>query len=57
LVAYAPERDWDLPPEQIYQDDGCSGARLDGPALDRLRDAAAVARRTFAWYVEEDLAL
>jgi DNA invertase Pin-like site-specific DNA recombinase len=27
--------------EEIYKDDGHSGARLDRPALDRLRDAAA----------------
>jgi site-specific DNA recombinase len=26
-------------PERIYRDDGVSGARLDRPALDRLRDA------------------
>jgi site-specific DNA recombinase len=44
LVAYAREHGWDLPPEQIYRDDGCSGARLDRPALDRLRDAVASGR-------------
>ena len=27
--------------EHIYRDDGYSGARLDRPALDRLRDAVA----------------
>jgi site-specific DNA recombinase len=41
LQTYAQQQDWALEPEQIYQDDGCSGARLDRPALDRLRDAVA----------------
>jgi site-specific DNA recombinase len=31
---------WALIPEHAYIDDGISGARLDRPALDRLRDAA-----------------
>jgi site-specific DNA recombinase len=40
LRAYAAGHGWDLADEQIYCDDGWSGARLDRPALDRLRDAA-----------------
>jgi site-specific DNA recombinase len=39
LGAYAQQQGWRLPSEQIYRDDGYSGARLDRPALDRLRDA------------------
>jgi site-specific DNA recombinase len=31
---------WFLLPEHEYLDEGISGARLDRPALDRLRDAA-----------------
>jgi site-specific DNA recombinase len=31
---------WELLPEHEYLDEGISGARLDRPALDRLRDAA-----------------
>jgi site-specific DNA recombinase len=39
LGAYAQQQGWALPSEQIFRDDGYSGARLDRPALDRLRDA------------------
>ncbi|MDP9372329.1 MAG: recombinase family protein [Chloroflexota bacterium] len=35
----ARQRGWTIPPAQIYRDDGVRGARLDRPALDRLRDA------------------
>jgi site-specific DNA recombinase len=41
LQMYALQHQWQLTTEQIYKDDGYSGARLDRPALDRLRDAAA----------------
>lgn len=39
LRAYAQAQGWALTDEQVYRDDGWSGARLDRPALDRLRDA------------------
>ena len=39
LRAYAAGCGWPLADEQVYRDDGWSGARLDRPALDRLRDA------------------
>src|SRR6266705_591201 len=35
--------DWHLAEEHIYQDDGYSGAKLNRPGLDRLRDRAAFA--------------
>ena len=44
LYAYiAQHPDWQLPPENIFRDDGYSGAKLHRPGLDRLRDRAAQA--------------
>ena len=43
LHAYAAMRGWALPAERVFRDDGCSGAALRRPGLDRLRDAAASA--------------
>ncbi len=40
LRAYAVAQGWTLADEQIDRDEGWSGARLDRPARDRLRDAA-----------------
>lgn len=40
LRKYAEQHELELDPDRIYLDDGHSGARLDRPALDRLRDAA-----------------
>jgi hypothetical protein len=37
----ASERGFQVPPDLVFVDDGYSGARLDRPALDRLRDLAA----------------
>ena len=31
---------WALEPRHVFRDDGCSGATLARPGLDRLRDAA-----------------
>src|SRR5918911_2572421 len=44
LRAYALAQNWDLAPEHIFRDDGYSGASLQRPGLDRLRDAATNAR-------------
>lgn len=40
LKEYAQQQSWCLLPEHLYTDEGVSGARLDRPALDRLRDVA-----------------
>ena len=40
LHAHAQAEGWTMAPQHRYQDEGHSGARLDRPALDRLRDAA-----------------
>jgi site-specific DNA recombinase len=40
LKQHIQHHGWSLLPEHEYSDDGISGARLDRPALDRLRDAA-----------------
>jgi site-specific DNA recombinase len=39
----ATQPDWHLAEEPIYRDDGYSGAKLNRPGLDRLRDRAALA--------------
>src|SRR5205814_2303254 len=39
----ADQSDWHLAEQHIYRDDGYSGARLNRPGLDRLRDHAAFA--------------
>ncbi len=44
LKDYAARHDYQIGPQEIYQDDGYSGATLDRPALDRLRDAVAQGR-------------
>ena len=38
----AAEADWHLAEEHVYRDDGDSGASLNRPGLDRLRDHAAL---------------
>jgi site-specific DNA recombinase len=43
LHAAAAERGWALDEQHVYRDDGCSGASLGRPGLDRLRDHAALA--------------
>jgi site-specific DNA recombinase len=43
LQGYAKQQDWGIEDQQIYRDEGYSGARLRRPGLDRLRDVAALA--------------
>src|SRR6266705_6348807 len=38
----ATQPDWNVADEHIYRDDGYSGAKLNRPGLDRLRDRAAM---------------
>lgn len=40
LHAKAQAEGWTITPKYLYCDDGYSGARIDRPALDRLRDGA-----------------
>jgi site-specific DNA recombinase len=40
LRHYVHQQGWSLLPDHEYLDEGISGARLDRPALDRLRDSA-----------------
>ena len=37
-----------------FRDDGCSGARLDRPGLDALRDAAGAGRLDAVWCLSPD---
>lgn len=39
LRAHIRSQGWDLAPEHVFRDDGYSGASLNRPGLDRLRDA------------------
>ena len=41
LKKYADEQGWTIPIENVFRDDGYSGASLKRPGLDRLRDRAA----------------
>jgi site-specific DNA recombinase len=43
LAHVAQQEEWHLAEEHIYRDDGYSGAKLNRPGLDRLRDRAALA--------------
>ncbi len=39
---YVRDKGWELPEENVFRDDGYSGASLDRPALDLLRDKARI---------------
>lgn len=40
LRSWADENGFELPPENVYTDEGYSGSRIDRPGLDALRDGA-----------------
>ena len=44
LRRVAADRQWTLPEDHVFRDDGYSGASLRRPGLDRLRDLAALAK-------------
>ena len=44
LQACAQQREYLVPPEWVFEDDGFSGARLDRPGLEAVRDLAAEGR-------------
>jgi DNA invertase Pin-like site-specific DNA recombinase len=44
LQACAQQRQYSVPPEWVFEDDGVSGARLDRPGLEAVRDLAAEGR-------------
>lgn len=41
LLAHAQQQSWSVPADNIFRDDGHSGATLKRPGLDRLRDRVA----------------
>jgi site-specific DNA recombinase len=41
LIEYAQKNGYSVPPEWVFQDEGYSGAILDRPGLEALRDLAA----------------
>ena len=41
MLEYAGSRGWTIPDERVFADDGFSGATLDRPALEVLRDLVA----------------
>ena len=42
IRSYVRGKGWELPDENVFRDDGFSGASLDRPALDLLRDKARI---------------
>src|SRR5271157_3272776 len=41
LIEFAQEHDLEVPKEWVFEDDGYSGATLERPGLERVRDLAA----------------
>jgi site-specific DNA recombinase len=54
LQVHVEAQGWVLEPEHIYRDDGYSGAKLNRPGLDSLRDRAALAEFDLVLITEPD---
>jgi site-specific DNA recombinase len=54
LRTHIEAQGWVLEPEHIYRDDGYSGAKLNRPGLDSLRDRAALAEFDLVLITEPD---
>jgi len=54
LRAHIEEQGWDLASEHVFVDDGYSGAKLNRPGLDSLRDQAALAEFDVVLITEPD---
>ena len=54
LRAHVQEQGWILEPEHVYRDEGCSGATLNRPGLDSLRDRAALTEFDVVLITEPD---
>jgi site-specific DNA recombinase len=54
LQIHVETQGWLVEPEHIYRDDGYSGAKLDRPGLDSLRDRAALAEFDVVLITEPD---
>jgi site-specific DNA recombinase len=54
LQAYVRDQGWQLHDDHIFRDDGRSGADLNRPGLDRLRDAARSAELDRVLVTEPD---
>ena len=54
LRAHSREQGWSLEPEHVFVDDGYSGAKLNRPGLDSLRDRAALAEFDVVLVTEPD---
>ena len=54
LRAHIKEQGWSLEPEHVFVDDGYSGAKLNRPGLDALRDRASLAEFDVVSITEPD---
>jgi len=49
LIEFAQKHDLEVPKEWVFEDDGYSGATLERPGLERVRDLAAEGRSRLCW--------